>query len=344
MELKGKKVLVTGGAGFIGSNLVDALVAGDNQVTVIDDLSTGKLENLDSAVRSGKLTMVTGSILDQKLMRQYVPGVQVVFHLAVQCLRLSFDRPYLVHEVNATGTLNLLEACSQLAGDNLERFVYVSSSEVYGSARQVPMTEEHQLEPTTVYGASKLAGELYTAAHHTTFGMPTVIARPFNTYGFREHHEGASGEIVPRSLVRILCGLPPVIFGNGTQTRDFTFVTDAVEGLIRAACAESLVGQVVNIAYGQEVSIKEIVDLMLAELGREELGIDWQSPRPADVARHFADVSRLDETTGFRPAIDIKQGLKHYIDWFQERYPYPSVLLPECEIENWKVENAEVLW
>ncbi len=172
MKLSKKKILVTGGAGFIGSNLVDALVR-DNDVIVLDDYSTGKPDNLREAQTSGRLELIEGSIMDTELVKSLVKDVDVIYHLAVQCLRVCFDKPYYVHDVNATGTLNLLEAAHTL-NPKLERFVYCSSSEAYGTAKTVPMNEDtHPLEPTTVYGASKLAGELYTKAYHITYDMPT---------------------------------------------------------------------------------------------------------------------------------------------------------------------------
>lgn len=331
-----KRILVTGGAGFIGSNLVDALLKLDSEVVVLDDFSTGKHENLDEARKSGRLTVKAGSILDQTLVNELVADVDVILHLAVQCLRVCFNRPHYVHEVNATGTLNLLEAAHRL-NSKLERFVYVSSSEVYGTARHAPMTEAHPLEPTTVYGASKLAGELYTRAYHETYEMPTMILRPFNTYGYREHYEGASGEVIPRFVVNILNGKPPVVFGDGLQTRDFTFVTDTVENIIHASSAEELIGQAVNIAFGQEVSIRDVGERLLKLLGREDLDIQYQPERPGDVYRHYADVTKLQTVTGLKPMIDINQGLKLYVDWFRQTYPDPERLLAECQTRNWEL-------
>lgn len=336
MKLKNKNILVTGGAGFIGSNLVDTLVK-DNQVIVLDDYSTGQPSNLDAAQASGNMELIEGSILDQALVNSLVPRVDVVYHLAVQCLRVCFDKPHYVHEVNATGTLNLLEAAHQL-NPQLERFIYCSSSEAYGTAKTVPMNEEtHPLEPTTVYGASKLAGELYTQAYYITYGMPTMVLRPFNTYGYREHYEGASGEVIPRFVIRILNNLSPIIFGDGSATRDFTFVTDTVESLIRAGEHDDFIGKAVNLAYGQEVSIVEVANLLLELLDKKELGIQWEPERPGDVHRHYADVRRLQAGTGYKPSIAIRDGLQKYIDWFKAEYPNPQALLSECQIHNWKL-------
>ncbi len=337
---KNKKILVTGGAGFIGSNLVDALVK-DNDVIVLDDYSTGKLENLAQAQHSGRLEIIEGSILDQDRLNTIIPKVDVIYHLAVQCLRVCFDKPHYVHEVNATGTLNLLET-ARVLNPHLERFIYVSSSEAYGTAKVVPMHEDtHPLEPTTVYGASKLAGELYTQAYFITYNMPTMILRPFNTYGYREHHEGASGEVIPRFVIRILNDLPPIIFGDGSATRDFTFVSDTVESLIRAGAHDGFFGQAVNLAYGQEVDIKTIAEKLLKILDKPQLEIDWQAERPGDVHRHFADVTKLQAGTGFKPQIAIDEGLQRYVDWFVANHPNPKHLLSDCQTQNWKLSETQ---
>lgn len=327
-------VLVTGAAGFIGSNLVDELVDRGAQVIALDDCSVGQENNLSQAEASGRLEFIRGSILDRQLLAGLVGRCTVVLHLAVACLRVCFDRPTYVHEVNATGTLWLLEEC-QKHNPNLKRFVYCSSSEVYGTALTAPMTEEHPLNPTTVYGASKLAGELYTQAFYRTYQLPTLIVRPFNTYGYREHYEGASGEVIPRFLVRLRNDRAPVIFGDGLQTRDFTFVTDTVRGILAAAECDQLLGEAVNIARGQEISIRDIASLMIELTGKSDLQTQFEPARPADVLRHFADVQKAQKLLGYRASIDIRQGLKLYLDWFAKCHNDPSQLLAHLQDQNW---------
>jgi UDP-glucose 4-epimerase len=328
LNWQGRRVLVTGGAGFIGSNLCDALLAEGAEVTVLDDLSVGKAENLQSAVR-----LVQGSVLDSSLLDRLVPEVEVVFHMAVACLRECFARPEHVHEVNATGSLRLLESCRQAR--SLQRFVYCSSSEVYGTALQTPMTEQHPLEPTTVYGASKLAGELYTQAYRLTYGMPVTLVRPFNTYGPREHHEGASGEVIPRFVVRIENGLAPVIFGDGSQTRDFTYVEDTAQGLLRAAASPRTLGETVNLARGEEVTIGRIAELLLEKLGRGDLSVEYVESRPADVLRHFAGVDKARQLLDYRPSTGISEGLDRYVRWFRQTHSQPQQLLAQVQDRNW---------
>jgi len=327
---KSRGVLVTGGAGFIGSNLCDALVREGARVVVVDDLSVGKADNLAQARATGQLKLIHASILEPADWAEEIKDLSVVFHMAVVCLRRSFENPRWVHEVNATGTLVTLETC-RTGMPNLERFVYVSSSEVYGTALTAPMTEEHPLKPTTVYGASKLAGEIYAQAS----GLPVTVARPFNTYGPREHHEGSSGEVIPRFAVRISNDLPPLIYGDGSQTRDFTQVADTARGLMLCASHPSGLGETWNLARGQEVSIARIAELLGENLGRPDLKPDFLPARPADVARHFACVEKARRDLGFEAGTSIEAGLKDFVTWFCATYPDPGHLLEEVKPQNW---------
>lgn len=329
MSWRKHKVLVTGGAGFIGSNLCDALVAAGAQVVAVDDLTVGKRENLREAEAAG-LEFVEGSILEPEAWSDRLQGVTRVFHMAVACLRRSFHQPMVVHEINATGTLAVLEACRRHT-PQLERFVYCSSSEIYGTALHAPMDEQHPLRPTTVYGASKLAGEVYALAAE----LPVTVARPFNTYGPREHHEGASGEVIPRFVVRIANGLAPMIFGDGSQTRDFTHVSDTARGLMLAAERPEGRGQIINLARGQEVSIARIAELLLQKMGRGDLQPEFRGARPSDVDRHFASTGKARELLGFEAQLDIEVGLDRYLQWFHEAYPQASRLLEEVQDQNW---------
>lgn len=332
MKLVNKKILVTGGAGFIGSHLVDAL-AEANQVTVVDNLSSGKLENLKTLLEGSDTSFIKADVSDLGRMKELVKESDVIFHLAVQCLRLSLRDPYLVHEVNASGTLNMCQAALE-AG--VQRFIYVSSSEVYGTAKTVPMNEDHPLVPTTPYGASKLAGEAYARSYFLSFGLPVVVVRPFNTYGPREHLEGVYGEVIPRFVLRVMNNLPPIIFGDGLQTRDFTEVSDIVRGLISAGECDEMVGQTVNIAAGREVSINEIAATVLKLLAHND-GLSPQhiEPRPGDVRRHYADISKARQVLGFRPRMGIKKGISHYIDW---------VLKQNWDIEQLQRQEIVINW
>lgn len=332
MKLSAKKVVVTGGAGFIGSHLVDAL-AESHDVVVLDDLSSGKVENLSQALATGRVTVQLWDLRQGEDLADVLEGAGLVFHLATQCLRLSISSDSsLVHEVNTTGTLNLLKACRKA---DIDRFIYVSSSEVYGTAKTVPMSEEHPLDPTTIYGASKLTGEIYTRVYNQMYALPAVIVRPFNTYGPRSHFEGYSGEVIPKFAVRIFGGKPPVIFGSGRQTRDFTYVSDVVHGILLAA-RNLATGKVVNIACGHEVSVQEVADSVIHRAEAYSLKPVYTAERPGDVLRHFADIRLARNELGFSPQISFQKGLALYTDWFRQEF---AEKIDECmaaEVErNW---------
>jgi len=323
---------VTGGAGFIGSHLVDTLVSEGEPVTVLDNFSTGTPANLEQARVKSDVRVITGSILDENAVADALQDCCRVFHLAVECVRLSLGHPLRNHEVNATGTLCLLESARQRG---IERFVYCSSSEVYGNTSTGLLDEDiTPCRPATVYGAAKLAGELYTEAYFETYGLPSVVVRPFNAYGPRAHERGELAEVIPRFLIRVLNGRPPVIFGDGTQGRDFTYVTDVARGLALAGASDRLVGRRVNIAYGQMITIREVAETIMRACGRNDLSAEHASPRPGDVAALHADTSRAAEILQYRAEIPFAEGIARYVDWFQRHHLDLSDLLEE-KIENW---------
>jgi UDP-glucose 4-epimerase len=331
------RVLVTGGAGFIGSHLVDLLLAAGDAVTVLDDFSTGSADNLTEAAATGRLRLVQGSILDSGAVASAIEQCDRVFHLAVQCVRRSLGAPIANHEVNATGTLHVLEAAR---ATGVKRFVYCSSSEVYGSVSTGLLDEDTLCRPVTVYGAAKLAGELYADAYYQTYGLPTVIVRPFNAYGPRAHEQGDLAEVIPRFIIRCLNGLPPIIFGDGSNGRDFTYVTEVARGLALAGQSDTLVGSRVNIAFGQMISIQQVASEIVQALGRNDLSIDHIAGRPGDVHVLSADTARARTLLGYRAEIEFKQGVRRYIDWFRNRHPDPSRLI-EAEVVNWSMPPAQ---
>jgi UDP-glucose 4-epimerase len=327
-----ERVLVTGGAGFIGSHLVDRLVAEGIAVTVLDDFSTGERENLEDAHTAGAVRVVEGSILDRDAVASAMEGCDRVFHLAVQCVRRSLGQPIENHDVNATGTLYLLEEARKR---RVSRFLYCSSSEVYGNGRDSLLNEDTTVcEPVTVYGAAKLAGELYTKAYFRTYGLPTLVVRPFNAYGPREHYKGQRAEVIPRFLIRVLNGLPPVIFGDGSAGRDFTYVTETARGLAEAACCDALVGREVNLAYGRMITVKEVAEGVIRLCQRPDITPDFSAPRPGDVKALHADTRLAEAVLGFKAEIAFEQGLERTIDWFTRRHPDIASLLEE-KVENW---------
>jgi UDP-glucose 4-epimerase len=332
MKIKDMSILVTGGAGFIGSHLVDALVMAGNRVTVLDNFTSGKRENLKQHGDSKNVKVIEGDVRNKEFLTEISKGIDIVYHLAVQCLRVSIKDPEINHEVNATGTLNLCTTCLE---NEVSRFVYISSSEAYGTALTVPMSEDHPLNPVTVYGASKAAGELYTLAFHKTYGLQSMVVRPFNTYGPRSHFEGAYGEVIPKFVLRLLNDTPPVIFGDGSQTRDFTYVTDTVKGIVLASECDSMIGQSVNIARGEEVSINKLAGIISGKLGKENIEPLYEAGRPGDVMRHYADVTKAKEMFRYSAAIDIEEGLQRYMEWFMAQgYDYRE-LLKQDVVFNW---------
>ena len=315
MNLAGERIVVTGGAGFIGSHVVDQLVAAGAEVVALDDFSAGHRENLADAERNGA-RVVRADVRDAEPVRRELEGAKAVIHMACDNLRASLRAPMHTHEVNAKGTL---VTCLAAVDAGVERFVYVSSSEAYGSAVVIPMGEDHPLLPTTVYGASKAAGELYAQGCMRTYGLPVVVIRPFNSYGPREHASGTSAEVIPKFVTRIRAGLAPVIFGDGTQTRDFTWVEDTAAGIVAATACDELVGESVNIAFGSGVSIGEICDLLLEILDAQDLRPEFQPPRPGDVMHHVSLTTKARELLGFQATTPIREGLERYVEWTRGR-------------------------
>lgn len=337
MTLSGTKVAVTGGAGFIGSHLVDQLLAAGNEVTVIDDLSSGSRENLAHHASSPMLRLATVSILDAGALEKALEGAQYVFHLATRNVRLSLRQPSIVQEINVDGTYNVLRAA---AACGARRLLYCSSSEVYGTATAVPLPEECEFRPLTIYGASKLAGEYYAQVFHRSGWLETLIARPHNTYGPRGHYAFDRGELIPRLIVRALAGLPPVIFGDGAQTRDFTYVEETALCLAALMAHERAAGGTFNVCRGEEVTIKDIA-LRIAKLAGLECAPLFLPPRPQDVRRLLGDPSRLRRTLACSPAIGIGEGLERTVDWYRRNVRITEPLLASMQPENWSEVPAE---
>lgn len=334
-KLSGRSVLVTGGAGFVGSALVRLLIENGAKVTVVDNLVNGKIENLHGIQREC-LSFERCDIRDHSAMKIFFSRSNIVFHLACLGVRHSIHSPKENQEVNAVATFALLDL---MRHSPIERFVYVSTSEVYGTARDIPMTESHPTFPLTIYGASKLAGESYTRAFFSTFGCPTVVVRPFNSYGPRCHHEGDSGEVIPKFMLRCLANRSPVIFGDGSQTRDFTFVDDTARGIMLAGVADNVLGETINIGSDREISIRQLLDRIKAVTKRDGLTAIYDKARPGDVGRLWASASKARHLLGYSPSVSLDDGLKRLLQWYRELRESPEALLNADVLHNWVVSE-----
>ncbi len=326
-----KKAMVTGGAGFIGSELVRQLIGKGIYVIVVDNLVNGKRSNLEGLPQE-KFDLKELDIREYKKIRQILEGVDIIFHLAALGVRHSIHSPFENHEVNAEATLRLLMSARD-AGT--PRFVHVSTSEVYGTGYKVPMDEDHPTYPMTVYGASKLAGECYARAFYRTYGYPTVVIRPFNTYGPRSHYEGDSGEVIPKMILRAMAGKPLIIFGDGEQTRDFTYVSDTASGIIMTGINDAAVGETVNIGSGKEITINQLAEKIKDVVNSQGVEISHIEQRPGDTLRLYADISKAENLTGFVPEVGLDEGLARLAKWFRNREESPEEMLKREYAKNW---------
>jgi UDP-glucose 4-epimerase len=328
-----KKILITGGAGFIGSHLTDLLLEKDCSVRVIDNLSNGKKENIKHHFSNNSFEFIHGDLLNKSDLKEAINKIDIVFHLACLGVRHSIKNPYENHLINAEGTLLLLQAALNA---KVNKIIHCSSSEVYGTAKSVPMNEDHPPFPHTVYGASKLAGEAYVRAFHETYNLNTVIVRPFNTFGPRSHYEGDAGEIIPKSIVRAILDKPILVFGDGLQTRDFTYVKDIAQALASAAQYDKLIGGTFNAGSSFEISIKETAETIKEIMFKNDIVIKLEKKRPGDVLRLFADNNSFKNITGWESKVSFKVGLKLTIDWFLNQNIQKSNNFTEESGLNWE--------
>lgn len=304
--------LVTGGAGFIGSHIVRRLLELRRRVRVLDDLSTGKRENLSELGNSIELHQ--GDIRNAADVQRAMQGVDTVFHLAARAsVPRSVEQPLIAHEVNVTGTLNLLIAAREA---RVRRFVYSASSSAYGDTPALPKRVDMRPDPLSPYAVSKLAAEHYCACWSHVYGLSTVSLRYFNVFGPRQDPHGPYAAVIPAFVSRMLKGQRPVIFGDGEQSRDFCYIDNVVAANIAAADAAEAHGEVVNIACGERTTLNQIVQQLNDLLGTN-LTPEYQPPRAGDVRHSLADISDAERLLGYRPRIFFADGLRRSIDWYK---------------------------
>lgn len=324
-------ILVTGGAGFIGSHLVDKLLSLGHKVKVLDNLANGKEANISDASKNPNFNFIKGDILHPETCELATKDIDIVYHLACLGVRHSIHSPFENHRVNAEGSLNMLEAAKK---NNVKRFFYISTSEIYGDIKVFPIDEAGIPMPKTVYGASKLAGENYAYSYFTCYGMDTTILRIFNNYGPRAHYEGDAGEIIPRSIVNLIYGNSPVIFGDGSVSRDFFYVKDTASALSQLLDINNITGEIINIGTGEEITMKHLLE-KIVELMKSDIKILHLEDRPADVPRLWVNPAKFIATTHFKSNYSFEQGLLETIDFYKEISKGKN-LLSEITIKNWE--------
>ena len=300
------RILVTGGAGFIGSYLVDRLVSEGFDVVVLDDFSSGKRENLDEHFGRSNFCLVEGDVNVKADVEKALEGVDVVFHLAaIVSVDLSVKNPLMVNEVNVGGTLNVLRQ-SLKAG--VKRFVYASSCAVYGEPVNLPIDEEHPTKPMSPYGVSKLAAEYYCRVFCEVYGLETVCLRFFNVYGSRQVVGPYSG-VIMKFIDGLKHGKEPIIYGDGEQTRDFVFVGDVVDACLRAMRCRNCVGEMINVGSGVETTVNRLADVLIELFGSRDVKPVFAEPKAGDIRRSYADLSKAERMLGYKPKVFLKEGL-----------------------------------
>lgn len=296
--------LVTGGAGFIGSHIVRALLEAGESVRVVDNFATGRIENLRGVLP--QIDLITGDIADPKIAAAAMRGVECVYHqAALPSVPRSIRDPLATHAANVNGTLALLEAARQ-AG--VTRFVYAASSSAYGDTPVLPKHEGMPVNPRSPYAAAKLAGELYAQAYYRVYGLETVCLRYFNIFGPRQDPGSPYAAVIPRFAAELLAGRAPIIFGDGEQTRDFTYVDNAVAANLLAAKAADAPGEVMNIACGERVSLNGLLAMLQAETG-VRIAAKHAAARPGDVRDSLASIDKARRLLGYEPRVGLREGI-----------------------------------
>ena len=321
MSKQCQRVLVAGGAGFIGSHIVDRLLEAGIEVTVLDNLSTGRIENLEQHKRNRNFHFIKGDIRNGEQVKAAVKNIDAVFNdAAVVSVRLSIDNPMLVNEVNVNGALNLLKAS---ADSDVKRFVQASSASVYGELKTLPVTEDTLSKPISPYAVSELAAESYAKVFHRVYGLETVCLRYFNVYGPRQSFSPYTGAITI-FINQLLNSQPITIFGDGEQTRDFVYVEDVASANMLALTRKEAVGEVFNIATGAATSVNVLVRTLVRIVGRARTEPVHLEPKSGEIKHSRASIDKAKRILGYKPIFTIDNGLEQLVKWYTSKAPQSS--------------------
>jgi len=316
MPLDFSEILVTGGAGFIGSHIVDRLLDEGFKVRVLDNLSTGDKKNLAKHQNKKSFQFIEGDIRNFDLIKKTVKGVDAVFHeAALVSVTRSVENPLLSNEINVTGTVNLLKACVDA---HVKRFVYASSCAVYGDSKTLPNHENLAPKPLSPYAVDKLAAENYAKVFHNVYGLETVSLRYFNVYGPRQKYGPYSG-VISILINRLLKNKPPIIYGDGKQTRDFINVKDVVEANMLALSKREAVGEVFNISTGEATTINKLTETIQKIMGKTSLKPVHAEPRPGDIKHSYGDITKARKNLEYEPKVQLEKGLSELVKSYSKQ-------------------------
>jgi nucleoside-diphosphate-sugar epimerase len=314
---RGQRVLITGGAGFIGSHLAEALLTLGAKITVIDDLAGGSLENLKALPGGDAIRFIQASILDPAALEQAVAGSRFVFHqAALGSVPRSVEQPVEYQRANSDGTLMVLESARK---HGVDRVMFAASSSAYGDSPTLPKIETMPTLPKSPYAATKVAGEALCRAYASSYGLDTAALRYFNIFGPRQSPDNAYAAVIAAFAKALAAGKRPVIFGDGEQSRDFTFVHNVVHAnLLAARRDEPIGGETINIACGTRITVTELAKEMASLFGRPDLTAEYRPERAGDVKHSVADLQRAEQILGYRPIVDFRTGLAAAVEWYRK--------------------------
>ena len=305
--------LVTGGAGFIGSHIVAALMADGARVRVLDDLSTGHRENIEEI--GGDLDFVQGSVADEQLLNKVLDGVEVVFHeAAIPSVPRSVEAPRQTHIASVDGTFSLLVAARD---KKVRRVVYAASSSAYGDQPTLPKAEQMLPDPLSPYAVAKLVGEYYCQVFTRVYGLETVSLRYFNVFGPRQDPGSQYSGVVSRFISALLSNERPVIYGDGEQSRDFTYIDNVVSANLKAASAKDASGKVINVANGERITLNELLAELKDLTGKQDVTAEYREPRVGDVRHSLADITLARQFLEYESKVGLREGLQRTIDWWK---------------------------